>query len=325
MGFKKATKEQAKLRCAMFGPSGAGKTYTALSMATGLGSSIAVIDSERGSASKYADRFEFDVIDLDKKNIDEYVKWIEMAKGYDVLVIDSLSHAWQELLEDIDRIAKAKFSGNTWAAWNEGTPKQRKLVDAILSFDGHVIATMRSKTEWQITENDKGKKTPTRVGLAPEQGKGIEYEFDFLMEVNQDHIATVIKDRSGKFQDSMFEKPGKKLGEELKAWLSDGADPKERQALEQYQKVKTWLEKPDIELVSLEKTRTKWVESDNLFLLANKIFEYDEILNKLDERISILKPKAEAKPKVTNKDSDESIADMHISRLDEPDDGEDLF
>jgi hypothetical protein len=285
MGFKKATKEKAKLRCAMFGPSGAGKTFTALSMATGLGSSIAVIDSERGSASKYADRFEFDVIDLEKKTIDEYVKWIEEAKGYDVLVIDSLSHAWQELLEEIDRIAKAKFSGNTWAAWNEGTPKHRKLVDAILSFDGHVIATMRSKTEWQITENDKGKKTPQRVGLAPEQGKGIEYEFDFLMEINQDHIGTVIKDRSGKFQDSMYDKPGKKLGEELKAWLSDGADPNERQALEQFAKVKTWLSTKNPSIEALKEAKDKWVKFDKLFESTGKHEQYDEIMKALDERI----------------------------------------
>ena len=152
-GFKKATKAAAKLRAAVFGPSGAGKTFSGLRIATGLadGKPIAFIDTERGSASKYSDHFDFDVLELDDKSIDGYVDAIQLAaaEGYEVLIIDSLSHAWQQLLEEIDKLAKAKYRGNTWSAWSEGTPLQRKLVDAILNFPGHVLATMRSKTEWQ--------------------------------------------------------------------------------------------------------------------------------------------------------------------------------
>lgn len=226
MGFRKAEKARAKLRAALFGPSGAGKTYSALAIATGLGEKIALIDSERGSAEKYADIFEFDVVDLEEKNVDEYVAYIKEAEkhGYDVLVIDSLTHAWQELLADIDKIAQAKYRGNTWSAWSEGTPKQKRLIDALLSYNGHIIATMRSKTEWTVDKNDKGKTTPTRVGLAPEQGKGIEYEFDLLAEISPEHIMNIIKDRTGKFQDKLIEKPGKDFGVMLKDWLNSGVD-----------------------------------------------------------------------------------------------------
>lgn len=228
--FKKATKAQAKLRCAMFGPSGAGKTYTALRVATGIGGKIAVIDTERGSASKYADRFSFDALDLPDHTIATYVDAIRLAgrEGYDVLVIDSLSHGWQDLLAEIDKIAATQFKGNTWSAWSKGTPKQRAMIDAILDFPGHVIATMRSKTEWSQEKNDRGKSTPVRVGLAPEQGKGIEYEFDLLIELTTEHYATVIKDRSGKFQDAMIDRPGEDFGRELAAWLSDGTAPTPR-------------------------------------------------------------------------------------------------
>ena len=228
MEFTKATKEQAKLRLALFGPSGSGKTYTGLRMATGLGGKIALIDTERGSASKYADRFKFDVLELVKQDIDTYVQAIEAAQaaGYDVLIIDSLTHAWHELLGEVDKLAATKFRGNTWSAWSEGTPKQRQLVDAILSFDGHVIATMRTKTEWLVETSSDGKMKPLRVGLAPQQGKGIEYEFDLLMELTPDHVASVLKDRTGKYQDEIITKPGEKLGEELTAWLSEGAVPK---------------------------------------------------------------------------------------------------
>lgn len=226
--FTKATKEKAKLRCAIFGPSGAGKTFTALRVASGIGGKIAVIDTERGSASKYADRFNFDALDLPAKDIDTYVAGIAAAAGqYDVLIIDSLTHAWQELLAEIDKLAKAKYRGNTWSAWSEGTPMHRKLVDALLDFPGHIIATMRSKTEWTTEQGNNGKSKPVRVGLAPEQGKGIEYEFDLLVELNVDHVANVIKDRTGKFQDQLLEMPGEDFGKQLVEWLSDGAAPKE--------------------------------------------------------------------------------------------------
>jgi hypothetical protein len=224
-GFRKATKQAAKLRAAIFGPSGAGKTYSLLRIASGLGGRIAVIDTERGSASKYSDRFDFDVMDLDDKTIAGYCEAIHEAarEGYAVLGIDSLSHAWQELLEDVEKIAKARYRGNTWSAWSEGTPKQRKLVNAILDFPGHVLVTMRSKTEWQTGEGKNGKSAPVRVGLAPEQGKGIEYEFDLLLEINPDHQASVIKDRTGKFQDKILDRPGEDFGRELAAWLADGS------------------------------------------------------------------------------------------------------
>ena len=227
LAFTKATKEQAKLRLAVFGPSGSGKTFTSLRVATGLSGKIAVIDTERGSASKYADRFTFDVLELDDTDINTYCAAISAAQvaGYPVLILDSLTHAWQELLGEIDKLARSKYGGNTWAAWSEGTPKQRGLVDAILNYDGHVIATMRSKTEWVTTTDGNGRSKPQRIGLAPQQGKGIEYEFDLLMELCVEHIGTVIKDRTGRFQDQTIKEPGEELGQQLAAWLMEGEPP----------------------------------------------------------------------------------------------------
>jgi hypothetical protein len=222
--FKKATKAQARLRAAVFGPSGGGKTYSCHRMAQGLagGGRVAVIDTERGSSSKYSDRFDFDVLDLVDHSVQGYVDAIRDAHGYDVLVIDSLSHGWQSLLEEVEKLAKAKYRGNTWSAWSEGTPLQRKLVNAILDFPGHVLATIRSKTEWTTVEDGRGKKVPQRIGMAPEQGKGIEYEFDLLLEISTEHIANVIKDRTGRFQDRLIDKPDEEFGRQLALWLADG-------------------------------------------------------------------------------------------------------
>jgi len=227
--FEKATKQKSKLRMALYGPSGSGKTYSALSIASGLGQKIAVIDTEYGSASKYADLFDFDVCELPNTAIDTYIKAIDFASSqYDVIIIDSLTHAWQSLLDAVDKIAKTKYRGNSWSAWSDGTPQQRKLVDSLVRCQSHIIATMRAKTEWITQTNDKGRSAPMRVGLAPEQGKGIEYEFDFLASITPEHTLSFEKSRAHEFQDRIIEKPSKILGEELIAWLNAGtqATPK---------------------------------------------------------------------------------------------------
>lgn len=227
--FTAATKELCRLRAAVFGPSGAGKTFTCLRIATGLGGKIAVIDSERRSARKYSDRFKFDVCDLDDRTVDGYTRAIKAAAaaGYDVLVVDSLTHAWQELTSYIEKLSEQKkYGGNYWSAWREGTPMQRAFVDAILTYPGHVLVTMRASTEWQTGSDKDGKLKPVRVGLKPEQGKGIEYEFDLLLEIDSSHTAEVIKDRTGKYQDKFIKEPDEAFGRELAAWLSDGATPR---------------------------------------------------------------------------------------------------
>ena len=224
MQFSKATKKQSKLRAALFGPSGSGKTMSALRIAKGIGGKIAVIDTETGSASKYSDRFDFDVVDLPDPKISAYTEAINLAdeNGYNVLIIDSLSHAWQQLLEKVEQLAQKKYKNNSWSAWSEGTPVQRKFVKAILGFSGHVIATMRSKTEWVTEKDSNNKNRPVRIGLAPEQGKGIEYEFDILLELNQETACQVLKDRTGKFQGKFIELIDEKFGKELLDWLSEG-------------------------------------------------------------------------------------------------------
>ena len=229
--FKKATKKQAKLRLALFGVSGSGKTYSALRLAKGLGGSIAVIDTENHTACKYSDRFDFDVCECEKASINNIVNLLNDASDYDVLIIDSLTHAWDELLDEVNRIAKTKFGGNSWSAWSEGTPKQRAFIKSLLDFKGHLIVTMRSETSWEVTENDKGKKVPVRIGTAPKQGKSIEYEFDMLMQLSQEHSALVLKDRTGKYQDECIDLIDEELGKQLGEWLSDGEVVKEEKTL----------------------------------------------------------------------------------------------
>lgn len=224
MAFIKATKKQCKLRAGLMGVAGSGKTFSALRLATGLGGKIALIDTERKSASKYADRFDFDVCELDFPSIENMVKVIKEAEslGYNVLIIDSLTHAWQKLLEEVEKLTTTRFDGNSFRAWGVATPIQRQFIDVILKSNMHVITTMRAKTEYVMELNEKGKTAPKRVGMAAEQGKDIEYEFDLLVMIDRNHSAEVIKDRSGKFQDEFIEQITEETGKTLADWLEVG-------------------------------------------------------------------------------------------------------
>lgn len=225
--FKRATKSQAKLRMALMGPSGSGKTFTSLSVASALGR-VAVIDTEHGSASKYGDRFIFDVLELTEYHPQNYIDAIKAAGeagDYDVLVIDSLSHAWNGsggVLEIVDKAAKRSDAKNTFAAWRDATPLHNALVEALLAAPLHLITTMRSKTEYVLERDERGKMTPRKVGLAPVQREGMEYEFDVVAEMDMQNTLMITKTRIPKLTGKVIPQPGVALGETLKAWLMDG-------------------------------------------------------------------------------------------------------
>lgn len=226
--FTKATKTQARLRLALIGPSGSGKTYSALAIATRLGQRVAVIDTERGSAAKYADLFDFDVLELHSFGPDVYAQCIRdaAAEKYDVLVIDSLSHAWMGkdgALERVDAAQKRSNSSNGFAAWREVTPQHNALVDAILAAPMHVVGTIRAKTEYVQEKDDRGKTVIRKVGLAPVQRDGLEYEFDLVGDMNIANELVVTKSRCPALTGGVFLRPGEDVAAILRAWLTDGA------------------------------------------------------------------------------------------------------
>lgn len=223
--FTPAKRQQSKLRLGLIGPSGSGKTYSALLIGQGLGGRIAMLDTERGSGSLYADLCQYDVAELtppfDPARYVNAIKGAAEAK-YDVLVIDSLTHAWAGeggILEFVDRATQAVK--NNFAAWREASPKHNALVDAMLGAPMHIIATIRSKTAWDVQKDERtGKARPVKIGLAPVQRDGLEYEFTTVLELSVDgHIATATKDRTGLFDGSYFT-PSKETGEKFRAWLN---------------------------------------------------------------------------------------------------------
>ncbi len=208
--FKKAERSQTKLRLALAGPAGSGKTLSALKIARGLigpGGKIALIDTENCSAANYSGPPHNCIFDTAQMGppylVTKYLKAITEAEnlGYDAIIIDSLSHAWAGEGGILSRKeAMDARGGNSFANWGKMNPEHNSLVNAILHSKTNIICTMRSKMEYTLSENEKGKQVPKKVGLAPVQRDGFEYEFDVVLDVDLDtHTAKPSKDRLGVF------------------------------------------------------------------------------------------------------------------------------
>ena len=262
MKFEKATRKKAKLRLALTGPSGAGKTYSALLVAKGIGGRVAVLDTEKGSASLYSDVTDFDVVELDPPfSPERFIEAINAAEkdGYDTLVLDSITHEWSGVggcLELVDTIAKTKFRGNSWSAWSEINPRHRLFLDAILRSPMHIIATMRSKTETaQVEEN--GRKKVANVGMKSVHRDGVEYEFTTVLDIGHEtHHAIASKDRTKLFSNADPVVLSEETGKQLLNWLDSGVDPL-KEALKQFEADSTNAENiDDLKILFEEAWRT---------------------------------------------------------------------
>lgn len=227
--IRKAERRKAKLRLALIGPTGSGKTWSALQLAYGLGGRVGMIDTENGSGDLYANSGDYDIITLEPPyTVQKYrdaIRAFETA-GYDVIIIDSLTHAWSGeggLLDKSSQLEKSGRVKNSFAAWREITPEHNKLVEEMLGSPCHIIGTMRVKTEYVLEANEKGRMVPRKVGLAPVQRDGLEYEFTLVLDVDASHVASASKDRTGMF-DGWYDKISPETGKRLMKWLNTGRD-----------------------------------------------------------------------------------------------------
>jgi hypothetical protein len=226
--FKRAEKRQGKLRVAFTGPSGSGKTLSALLIAQGMGKRIFVIDTENYSASDYADRAEFDVAVITPPyTVAKYLAAMEQAEeeGADVIIVDSLSHAWAGdggLLEQKD-ILDAAGGGKAFQNWAKISPLHARLVSKILQNQRHLICTLRAKAKHQIVEKPGGGTKVEKLGLDPVFREGIEYEFTVAFDLLMSHHAQTSKDRTSLF-DGQLVIPTLEMGAKLLAWRMEGRE-----------------------------------------------------------------------------------------------------
>ncbi|PAX84681.1 AAA family ATPase [Streptomyces albidoflavus] len=228
--FHPADKAGRKARLSIQGQSGSGKTWTGLSICHGLseGRKFAVIDTESGAASLYAGvgGVEFDTVSMDRYDPRDLIRVLDSAAqaAYPTVFVDSLSHFWKGTdgtLEQVDR-ASSRYGGNKFAGWKDGTPIQNDMVAALLAYPGHVVASMRSYTEW-VLENGK----PKQVGTRPEQRKGIEYEFDVAVAMDIDNTLEVLKSRCPELNRKVIKRPqgARDVAGPLLAWLNASPGP----------------------------------------------------------------------------------------------------
>lgn len=201
MELKKSQRSKAKIKMALQAPSGSGKSYSALLLAQGLTkgdlTKVAVIDTEAGSSNLYAHLGSYNVLKLDNPHSPErYIEAIDLCikSGMEVVIIDSISHCWDFLLD-----YHSSLAGNSFTNWNKVTPRQKSFVDKILQSDVHIICTMRVKQDYVLSDRN-GKMVPEKVGLKAIQRDEISYEFTIVFDIDYKHFATASKDRTNLFE-----------------------------------------------------------------------------------------------------------------------------
>lgn len=256
--IRQAERRQAKLRLALTGVAGAGKSLGAIYIASGMNKKFIVIDTEEKSADLYAHVAKFDVLILEKPFTPErYINAIQHCErlGYEIIIIDSLSHAWAGeggVLDMQDAATQASKTKNSYTAWKEVTPWHNKLVNAILQSKAHIIATIRCKTHHELV-SENGRMKPVKMGLAPIQREGMDYEFTTVLEIDKESkLYTSSKDRTQLFE-GKHEKITPELGKKLLDWLDDGRSLEEIQQ-EEIEKLKAEMQMSQ----TMEKLKTEY-------------------------------------------------------------------
>lgn len=221
--FVPAEKSQLKARVMISGAAGSGKTMAALELASALGSRVAVIDTENGSAALYSDKYKFEMLNLQPPYPPEdFIQAIKVAEngGFDVIVVDGITPEWSGSGGCLDLQTKL---GGRFQDWAKVTPRHRSFIQKILECSTHIICTCRSKQGYAMDEQSK---KVTKMGMAPEQRDGLDYEMTLVFNIiNQTHLAEATKDRTGLFDGKQF-LISKNTGLEILEWLNSGTPAK---------------------------------------------------------------------------------------------------
>ena len=226
---RKAVREKVFPKIALTAPSGGGKTYSALRLATGMieemggDKKILLANTESSRGLYYSDCFEYDIVDIEPPHEPEkYVDLINFAveSGYGVLIIDSSSHEWEGKGGCLELQQKA---GGTYQSWAKVTPRHQRFINAVADSPITIIATMRGKDQYEMTKDDRGKASVQKLGVGAKQREGFEYEFTCTFLIDQKtNCAEVTKDNT-----HLFEHEGPKLlteedGKRIMRWANSG-------------------------------------------------------------------------------------------------------
>jgi len=224
MQLQTAQRKRAKIKMALQGPSGSGKTYSALLIAFGLCedfSKVAVIDTENHSAELYAHLGGFQVLNLSGPFTPEkYIQALDVCQkaGMEVVIIDSVTHEWENLLE-----YHSSLQGNSFTNWAKVTPRHSGFIKKILQAPFHVISTVRTKQDYVLNEKN-GRMIPEKVGLKSVQREGLDYEWTLVFDLDMKNNAIASKDRTGLFFGKPETKVSMDIGKQILEWCQSGSD-----------------------------------------------------------------------------------------------------
>lgn len=227
MELQQASRKKAKIKMALQGPSGSGKSIGALFIAFGLcgdWNKIAVIDTENNSADLYAHLGNFNTVSIRQPYSPErYIQAISVCEkaGMEVIILDSVSHEWEGTGGILD--IHSGMVGNSFTNWGKLTPRHNAFVQSMLQSNCHIIGTIRSKQDYVLNEKN-GKMVPEKVGLKGVQREGLDYEFTIVLDIDSKHKAVASKDRTGLFINAAEFKIGVETGKKIKDWCNKGLD-----------------------------------------------------------------------------------------------------
>jgi AAA domain len=223
MEIRKSERKKAKIKLALQGSAGSGKTYSSLLIAKGLTggdfTKTAIIDTENKSADLYAHLGDYNVVSMESPYSPErYIEAIELCEraGMEVIIIDSISHCWDYLLD-----VHSNMLGNSFTNWGKITPRQNAFVNKILRSNAHIISTMRVKQDYVLNQKN-GKMVPEKVGLKAIQRNDLDYEFTIVFDIDSAHYAKASKDRTGLFIDKPEFVINASTGKKINVWCVKG-------------------------------------------------------------------------------------------------------
>lgn len=277
MQLRQSERKKAKIKMALQGSAGTGKTYSSLLLAQGLTnndfSKIAIIDTENGSADLYAHLGSYNVLSLTPTFTPEnYIKAIDVClnSGMEVIIIDSISHCWDELLD-----FHSKLAGNSFTNWAKVTPRQKSFVDKVLQADTHIIAIMRTKQDYVLNQKD-GKYIPEKIGLKAVQRDGLDYEFTLVFDVDIKHFAVSSKDRTGLFMGKPEFVINSYTGKRILNWRNEGISLKPGDKATHVKET----EKPKEVTINSVREKIQLVNSiSELLVLYKQYPEYQQVLH----------------------------------------------
>ncbi len=259
MQLRKCKRNQAKIKMAIQGPAGSGKTYSSLLVAFGLcndWSNVAVIDSENHSSDLYAHLGTFNVVHLEAPfNPERYIEAIRLcvSAGMQVVIIDSISHEWEGTGGILDQ--HGAMPGNSFTNWSKLTPFHNSFVQEILQSPVHIIATIRTKQEFIVADKN-GRMVPEKVGLKPVTRDGMDYEFTLVFDLDIKNRATASKDRTGLFMGKPEQRLSTQTGKVILDWCNESQGTTTDQLTERIGRCKSiqellklYQEHPDFKVV----------------------------------------------------------------------------